>query len=98
MANKFDFDVRLTRKEYSALSDIRGLEEASHMMVMTADIQENGERILQGSHDDFDALLRDLNMEIDEGLAPRKNLPALRRIRDFITPEEDNEGSYTLHP
>lgn len=90
MSRDYDFEVRLTRREYSALMDIRGLAHGAHMMVMTADVQEGGDWILRGSHDDFDALLQDLDMEIEECIAPKKNLPALRRIRKYITPKEDD--------
>ena len=87
MGDKYDFEVRLSRKEHSALMHIRGLEENAHLLRMCAERHENGDSTLQGSHEDFDALLRDLNVEIDVGLAPKKNLPALRRIREYITPD-----------
>lgn len=93
MSQKYDFEIKVTRREYSALMDIRGLEPPAHSMVMCAALQDNGEWILQGSHDDFDALLRDVNMEIDEQVAPKKNMPSLRRIRDYITPSDDDEDS-----
>ena len=99
MGDKYDFEVRLSRKEYSVLIDIRGLEEIAHQMRMCAKPHENGDCTIQGSHYAFDALLRDLDEEIDMGLAPKKNLPALRRIREYITPDYDkNEEPYTTHP
>ena len=69
---------------------IRGLASGAHMMVMCADMKDDGTWILQGSDADFDELLNDLNDEIDAGLAPKKNLPALRRIRDSVTPQDDD--------
>ena len=99
MAGKYDFEVRLSAREYSALMDIRGLEEEAHMMCMCAKSDESSRWTLQGSHTAFDALLRDLDMEIEERMAPTKNLPALRRIRDYITPQEDDRGEpYTTSP
>ena len=96
MADKYDFEVRLSPREYSALMDIRGLDEEAHTMRMCAKSDENGHWTLQGSHAAFDVLLSDLDMEIEERMAPTKNLPALRRIRDYITPLEDGaEEPYT---
>jgi hypothetical protein len=99
MSDKYDFEVRLTRKEYSALTDIRGLDDGPHSMRMCAEHHENGDATIQGSHDDFDALLRNLDEEIEEGFAPKKNPPALRRIREYITPQEgDDDAPYTASP
>lgn len=97
MSQKYDFEIRLTRREYLALMDIRGLEPEAHAMVMCASLQKHGDWILQGSHDAFDALLRDLDMEIEEQVAPKKNIPALQRIRESITPDDD-EAAYTTQP
>lgn len=58
---------------------------------MTATLLDDGDWRLRGSHDDFDALLRDLGTEVDEGFAPKKNIPALLRIIKYITPEGDDE-------
>jgi len=94
MAAKYDFEIDLSEKEYSALMDIRGLKSDAHMMVMCAGTLANGGWRLQGSHDAFDDLLSDIWVEIEEGLAPKKNLPALRRIAKYITPEDSEEGCY----
>ena len=59
------------------------------MMRMCAALQSDG-WILQGSHDAFDGLLQTFYEEIEERLAPKKNLPALRRIRDYIPPSDDD--------
>lgn len=67
-------------------------------MVMCASPREDDDWILQGSHDDFDALLRDLDEEIEYGLSPKKNMPALRRVRKYITPEGDDGESCTTQP
>lgn len=90
MAKKYDFEVHLTRREYSALMDIRGLEPDAHSMVMCASLQDSGGWLLQGSEKAYDALLRDLDMEIEEEIGVKKNLPTLRRIRKYITPEGDD--------
>ena len=90
MDHNYDFELPLSRRDYSALMDIRGLASGAHMMVMCAVMKDDGTWILQGSDADFDELLNDLNDEIDAGLAPKKNLPALRRIRDSVTPQDDD--------
>jgi hypothetical protein len=90
VSSKCDFEVRLTRKEYSALMDIRGCDERAHTMIMCAKLHEDGDWMLQGPHEAFDALLVNLHEEIGLGLAPKKNLPALRRIREYITPDYDD--------
>jgi len=90
MTRTYDFEVSLSQKEYSVLMDIRGLESKAHFLVMTAKLQEGKRYLLQGSHEDFDSLLRDVEMEIDEELAPKKNFPALLRIRKYITPTDED--------
>ncbi|MDQ3232478.1 MAG: hypothetical protein M3Q07_11705 [Pseudobdellovibrionaceae bacterium] len=92
MEREYDFEVRLTSKEYSALMDIRGLAQGAHFMVMCADRLPDDGWLLKGSHADFDALTSDLWEELDYNMAPKKNRAALRRIIDYITPEEDEEG------
>lgn len=94
MGQSYDFEVRITSKEYSALMDIRGLHQDAHMMVMKADLQANGDWILQGSHEIFDVLIQNLREDLDEGMAPKKNRPALMRIIKYITPLGD--GYYSL--
>lgn len=99
MPKAYDFEIRVSRKEYSALMDIRGLQAGAHSMVMCADSQQNGDWILRGSDDDFDELLSDLDEEIGEGLAPKKNVSALQRVREAITPEDDDGNEpYTTDP
>ncbi len=62
----------------------------AHSMVMCPSLQDNGGWLLQGSEKAYDALLRDLDMEIEEEIGVKKNLPTLRRIRKYITPEGDD--------
>ena len=89
MTRTYDFEVSLSQKEYSVLMDIRGLESNAHSLVMLAKLQEGKRYLLRGSHEEFDSLLRDLEMEIEVELSPKKNLPALRRIREYITPSDE---------
>jgi hypothetical protein len=89
MAKEYDFELVLNNREYASIMDIRGMPDGAHTMRMCAKIHEDG-WILRGSHDDFDGLLQVVDEEIEEGLAPKKNLPALRRVRNYITPTEDN--------
>lgn len=93
MGQKYDFELRITRKEYFALMNICGLAPDAHTLVMTASRQENGDVVLQGSHDDFDALLHDLEEEICYELSPKKNMAALQRICEYITPADDDGDS-----
>jgi hypothetical protein len=55
MEREYDFEVRLTSKEYSALMDIRGLAEGAHFMVMCADRLPGDGWLLKVSHAGFDA-------------------------------------------
>lgn len=91
MAKEYDFELVLSDREYSAIMDIRGMPDGAHMMRMCASLHQDG-WILRGSHEDFDGLLQVVDEEIEERLAPKKNLPALRRVRDYITPTEDEDG------
>jgi hypothetical protein len=59
--------------------DILGMPDGAYMMRMCASLLKKG-WILQGSHEDFYALLQTLDEEVEEELAPRKNMPALERI------------------
>jgi hypothetical protein len=90
MTRTYDFELSLSRKEYFVLMDIRGLESNAHSLVMTAELQEGSRYLLRGSNEDFDSLLRDVEMEIDEELASKKNFPALLRIRKYITPTDED--------
>ena len=91
MAKEYDFELVLSNREYSAIMDIRGMPDGAHTMRMCASLHQNG-WILRGSHDDYDGLLQVVDEEIEEGLAPKKNMAALRRVRDSITPTEDEDG------
>ena len=89
MTRTYDFELSLSQREYSVLTDIRGLESNAHSLVMTAELQKGSQYLLQGSHEDFDSLLHDVEIEIEKELAPKKNLPALQRIRKYITPSDE---------
>ena len=43
MDKKYDFELPLSRRDYSALMDIRGLASGAHMMVMCADMKDDGQ-------------------------------------------------------
>ena len=77
--NNKESQLVVSNREYSALDAIRGMNEKAHYLVMTAN-NKDSQWILEGPEEAFDALLEEINMEIEEGLAPRKNLPALERL------------------
>lgn len=88
---KDTFALFVTRSQYSALDDIRGLAASAHTMFMCADRTPEG-WILKGSAKAFDELLSDLHMEVDERMCPKKNLSKLVQIINKIEelfPHED---------
>ncbi len=86
MEKEQDFELKLSDREYSALMDIRGFPQGAHYLLMCASRDNKGNWILQGEDDAFDELLDTVNEEIEYRIAPKKNLPALRRISQYLTP------------
>ena len=81
--------LSITRAEYDALNEIRGLAEAAHYMVILAKQSSNGRFILEGSSEAFDALTSDLSDEIYHELSPKTRLRHLRKLYDRLSPDND---------
>lgn len=82
----------ISKSEYSALMDVRGLASGAHLMVMCAKgPNENGHYILKGTSDAFDELTSDLSDEIYYELSPKARIKCLARLYDRLTPAEDDE-------
>ena len=80
--------MHITRREYCALIDIRGLQEKAHMMVMTARVESNGGYVLEGSSQAFSELTHDLSEEIDFKLSPRTSLRQLSKLYNRLCPDD----------
>jgi len=72
--------VTLTSAQYSAVNNIRGLEQSAHYMVLTATQKDSG-WILEGTEDTFDELLSDMYDEVEYKMQPA---PKLRKILEAI--------------
>ena len=72
--------VTLSNAQYSAVNNIRGLEQSAHYMVMTATQKEKA-WVLEGTEDTFDELLSDLYDEVEYKMQPA---PKLRKILEVI--------------
>ena len=77
--------VTVSRQEFSALMDIRGLPADAHSMVMTACRAPDGKVLLTGERSAFQELLSTAIEEIEEGLATRKNQEFLAELCCRIT-------------
>ena len=86
MEKEHDFELKLSDREYSALMDIRGFPQGAHYLLMCADRDSKGNWKLKGEDEAFDEMLATVNEEIDYQVAPKKNIPALRRISKYLTP------------
>ena len=91
MSNKNTNDrktLRITDREYDALSHIRGLQAEAHMMVMTATLGPKGGYILEGRPKAFDELVFDLSDEISYELSPPPQLRQLSKLYSRLSPDD----------
>jgi hypothetical protein len=79
----------ISRHEYDALMDIRGLESSAHLLVMLARPDASGQMVLEGPSPAFGALQNDLSDEIYHELSPPSRLKQLRRLYDRLAPDHD---------
>lgn len=83
--------LELTYPEYSALSNIRGMNEKAHYLVMTADFKTINNRtkvVLTGKEEDFKDLYHEINEVIGEEFCPQKDVQKLERIyKKLIKPD-----------
>jgi hypothetical protein len=78
--------LSISKAEYYALSDLRGLEQSVQYMVIQAEKSATGRYILEGSEATFDSLQSDLSDEIFYELSPKTRLMQLRRLYRRLSP------------
>jgi hypothetical protein len=78
----------ITKAQYSALDNIRGLEQSVHFMVMCARETPKG-YVLEGDPDTFDHLQDDLSDEIYHEMSPPSRLKHLRSLMLRLEPDSD---------
>ncbi len=78
--------IALNKTEYRALNRLRGLPPDAHLLVMCCHTTPTG-GTLDGSENAFEELVEFLIAEVDEGLAPATDHPALLSIAGKINPE-----------
>ena len=88
MSNDDIDSLSITEREYSALMDIRGLQEKAHMMVMTSSRESSGHYILRGSERAFDELAHDLSEEIEFDLSPKSSRRQLAKLYSRLRPDD----------
>ncbi len=78
----------ITKAQYGALDNIRGLEESVHYMVIAAKETPNG-YLLVGEPETFDHLQSDLSDEIYHQMSPPSRLKHLRSLMYRLEPDSD---------
>lgn len=80
--------LKVTKGQYLALNNIRGLQQGAHHMVMC--MRETSEGIfLVGTEDQYDQLLSDLYDEVGYEMQGESNLNHLRKLIEKIEPKDD---------
>lgn len=78
--------VTLTKVQYRAINDLRGLPEGAHMMVMCSESTATG-GVLEGSKEDFDELVSFVGESLADGLVAAGDVRALRSACVKIDPK-----------
>ncbi len=78
-------EVLISKTQYSALNEIRGLHQDAFYMVIGAKEYSNG-YLLKGKQEVFDALVADLYDEVNY-IAPRTRAKTLRALITRLQPE-----------
>jgi hypothetical protein len=81
--------IKITKAQYSALNDIRGLEQDVHYMVVLAKEDPSGGYVLEGTEKTFDSLVSDLYDEVEYEMQPKSKLKHLRELICEIHPDGD---------
>ena len=81
--------LSITKQEYNALNEIRGLSSEAFYMVISAQSTKNGRYVLEGSSEVFDSLASDLSDEIFYELCPKSHLKHLARLYRRLSPDSD---------
>jgi hypothetical protein len=78
----------ITKSQYHALNEIRGLEQSAFYLVIGAKQTPKG-YVLEGCPEAFDHLASDVSDEIYYELSPKSQLKALRTLLCRLQPEGD---------
>ena len=78
--------IEITKSQYDALNEIRGLHQDAHTMVMVAKRVDSG-YLLEGTAETFDHLVSDLSDELHYELSPKYRLKHLRTLMNRIYPD-----------
>lgn len=77
--------VSITRAQWHALNDLRGLPQGAHMLVMTSAPTETG-ATLEASKDAFDELVAHISEDLGEGMLEGSAAKALTAMCLKIDP------------
>lgn len=78
-------EVKISMKQYCALSDIYGPPQNIHYMITCARL-ENENWVLEGKAEEFDELLSLISEEIGEGLCSKANARELLGVCKKVDP------------
>jgi len=82
-------EVLITKSQYNALNEIRGLHQDAFHMVVGAKEYSNG-YVLKGTAQTFDHLRADVSDEVYHELSPKSRLKHLRTLMSRLEPEVDD--------
>ncbi len=80
--------ILITKSQYNALVEIRGLQQDAHYMVLAAKKVTRG-YVIEGSSEVFDHLAHDLSDEVHYDLSPQYRLKHLRTLLSRLQPDSD---------
>lgn len=80
------FQFKISKEEYSALINIKGLPESAHNMVISASANSG---TLKGTYEAFSELLDTIYEEIDYELSTKKNLRILEKLSSRLASKEN---------
>ena len=81
-------EVEISKAQYDALNNIRGLQQDAHYMVILARASDKG-YLLAGTEETFDHLVRDLYDEVEFEMQPASRLKHIRTLICKIQPDGD---------
>lgn len=79
--------ITLTKAQYRAVNDLRGLPEGAHMMVMCSRPTDKGGGILEGDEADFDELVSFIGESLADGMLSETKARPLRSLCVKIDPD-----------
>jgi hypothetical protein len=79
----------ITKSQWSALNEVRGLHQDAFHMVITAKEYQNG-YVLEGTPEAFSHLRSDISDEVYHELSPKSRLRYLRTLMNRLEPEGDD--------